>query len=48
MYTQQLPEVNGFDVMMFEQGAGRAFSAGGDLKMFYEGRSGMRNYIAHK
>lgn len=24
-----------------EQGAGRAFSAGGDLKMFYEGKSGM-------
>jgi hypothetical protein len=23
-----------------EQAAGRAFSAGGDLKMFYEGRSG--------
>ena len=31
-------------IMFFIQGNGRAFSAGGDLKMFYEHRSGKESY----
>lgn len=46
--TRHLSEVEECDVLLFDQGAGRAFSAGGDLKMFYEGKSGTRNYIAQK
>lgn len=32
-------------LFVYTQGAGRAFSAGGDLKMFYDGRTSSNHFL---